>query len=36
MMENTIEDLLTTSASEWSGESATSSPTSVQMLSVDS
>lgn len=36
MMVDTIEDLLTTSASEWSDESATSSPTSVQMLSVDS
>jgi|TARA_B100001105_G_scaffold254255_2_gene249627 hypothetical protein len=36
MMADTIDDLLTTSASAWSDESATSSPSSVQILSQDS
>lgn len=36
MMEDTIEDLLTTSASMWSDESAASSQSSVQILSQDS
>lgn len=36
MMADTIDDLLTTSASTWSDESATSPQSSVQILSQDS